>query len=377
MTVRPGVRDEPLDTAALREHPAARVSLAAVVVVLLRNWRALLGVPIAVTCITTVVVLVVTPRYESVFTLVPASSTQGQLTQLGNLPVGGGLAAIAQGLGFGSILGTGAPLEYFSDLAKSRRVAERVLTRQLPPGVAGADSSVHTLLDVYGMDTGDPRKDMDLAYRLYQDHMLEVTTDPQSGILTATVSARSPDLALTVGHIILNELSKANLEIRQEYANQQVAFIRSQAEQAQRALVSAEDSLMGFYVANRTYESSPALVFAEGRLKRRVDLAQTVYVGLAQQLEQARITAAQNTPAFSVIDAPAVPGLRRFPKRVLSVILSAIGAACVIAGIVLFRSFYMNDPDEQLRASAAMTDAARVTLRDLRDTYKRLVRRKS
>src|SRR6266550_962295 len=377
MTGRPGVRDEPLDTAALREHPAARVSLAAVVVVLLRNWRALLGVPIAVTCITTVVVLVVTPRYESVFTLVPASSTQGQLTQLGNLPVGGGLAAIAQGLGFGSILGTGAPLEYFSDLAKSRRVAERVLTRQLPPGLAGADSSVHTLLDVYGIDTGDPRKDMDLAYRLYQDHMLEVTTDPQSGILTATVSARSPDLALTVGHIILNELSKANLEIRQEYANQQVAFIRSQAEQAQRALVSAEDSLMGFYVANRTYESSPALVFAEGRLKRRVDLAQTVYVGLAQQLEQARITAAQNTPAFSVIDAPAVPGLRRFPKRVLSVILSAIGAACVIAGIVLFRSFYMNDPDEQLQASAAMTDAARVTLRDLRDTYKRLVRRKS
>src|SRR6266480_6791514 len=89
MTVRPGVRDEPLDTAALREHPAARVSLAAVVVVLLRDWRALLGVPIAVTCITTVVVLVVTPRYESVFTLVPASSTQG-LTQLGNLPVGGG-----------------------------------------------------------------------------------------------------------------------------------------------------------------------------------------------------------------------------------------------------------------------------------------------
>src|SRR2546421_2372761 len=204
MTVRPSIRNNETDGTALDRRGTPNLLLATCVAALLRSWHVVLGLPLVTAAVTAFVVLVITPRYESTFTLVPASSAASQASQLGNLSIGGGLAAIAQGLGFGSILGSGTPLEYFSDLAFSRRVAERVLTHRLPPGIVPGDSTVHTLLDVFALNTGESRKDMDLAYRTYQDHVLRVTTDPQSGILTATVSARSPDLALTIAHMILD-----------------------------------------------------------------------------------------------------------------------------------------------------------------------------
>src|SRR3989442_14693219 len=117
---------------------------------------------------------------------------------------------------------------------------------------------------------------------------------------------------MIVSKYVLAELNKANLDIRQQYLNQQVEFVEDQTREAGSALRASEDSLLKFYDANRTYQSSPTLVFQESRLKRRVDLAQSVYMGLAQQLEQAKITAAQNTPVYSLVDAPIAPEVRAF-----------------------------------------------------------------
>ncbi|MEO7993589.1 MAG: GNVR domain-containing protein, partial [bacterium] len=59
---------------------------------------------------------------------------------------------------------------------------------------------------------------------------------------------------------------------------------------------------------------------AESRLRRQVDMAQSLYTQLRLQQEQAATQAVRNTPALSVIDPPLLPAQPSKPKRRLVVL---------------------------------------------------------
>jgi len=151
--------------------------------------------------------------------------------------------------------------------------------------------------------------------------------------------------------------------------------VEEEARSARQGLDSAEDALQQFYARNRTYQASPTLMFEEGRLKRRVDLAQSLYVSLAQQLQQAKINAAQDTPVYSVVDAPAIPGLRAFPRRTKSVALAGLLGLLIASGFIFVRTFYFGDAETKVAASIEVHAAAVDAVRDMRRAYSRFVRR--
>ena len=324
---------------------------------LIRHWRLLLFAPMLAAAIVAVIVLVVPQRFESTFSIVPTSPGQTlQVPMLGG-GTGGGLAAIAQGLGFGSMLGTGTPLEYFSDLVKSRRVTETVLRAPLPPGIATTDSA-RDLLGLYNIHTGDSRKDLDAGYKVLAKAVV-VTTDPQSGIMSVAVSGKSPAVAVVMAHLFLDQLKAANSDIQREYAEEQAVFLRRQTDDAHQGLTDAENELLRFYQNNRTFQSSPLLTFEESRLRRQVDMAQSLYLTLAQELQQEQITAARDTPVFSVVDEPTVPGLRAFPRRTRSVILATLLCGFAAVGFILLQTFYLGDPLDRARGKETLRDALR------------------
>lgn len=342
---------------------------------LLRRWKLLLGLPLAAAILAAVACLIVPLRYESDITIVPQSQGAGSLGGLASGALGGGIAAIAQGLGLGAGLGGGSPLDYFAALVQARRVADQVLTAPLPAAVDPSLPRARTLLDVFRLKHATLQENIAYGHKAYSK-AVHATTDPASGMLTIAVTARTPDLALVIGQLVLNAISDANQDVKDQTARAQVVFIESQTALARHDLESAEDSLRDFYERNRTYQSSPELTFQEGRLHRRVDLAQTVYVGLAQQLEQAKITAAQDIPVFSVVDAPNAPAVRSFPKRTRTVILAAILAGFATAIFLLVEAYYlMPMRDDTLTARRQVREAVSDTLQDIVTTYRHIVRR--
>ncbi len=342
------------------------------VVRLLASWRTILWVPVATACLTAVVTLIVPKRYESYITILPQTQNTSLLGQAAG-GLGGGLAAIAQGLVGGSF-GGGTGLDYFAALAGSRTVYDQVLSSPIPAGVDPQHPSAGTLLELWDFGTGSPQKDLELGRRAL-DKAISTATDPPSGVLTITVRARTPGLALVIGKLLLKGMDDANRLVRDQVATAQVAFIQAQTDQSRQRLEAVEDSLRRFYEANRTYQSSPALLFQEGRLRRRLDLNQSVWVSLSQQLEQARFAAAQNVPVFSVLDPPNAPALRAFPKRIRTVLLVGVLAGVFVVGVLLFRAYFVPNDDNARSATVRVKEALRHTLGELGQTYRRMVGR--
>ncbi len=384
MEERLTVRDEPIPKGSLIEvtEPAPRSTpplLLRGVVELLRGWRLLVGIPFAAAVVAAAVTLVLPYRYETDITIAPQTGASAALGQSGLPSLGGGfasVAAIAQGLGLGSGLAGGSALEYFSALVRSRRVAEQVLLAPLPPAIDPWTPHARNLLEVYRLRHPTLRENLEYGQRIYEK-VVTVSVEPASGLLAIHVQAPTSDLALVMGKFVLNALNEANLDVKHQYARAQVAFMSDQSDEARSALEAAEDSLLAFYRANRTYQPSPTLVFEEGRLKRRVELAQAVYTSLTQQREAAKIAAAQNVPVFSIVDAPNAPALRAFPKRTRTVAFTALLVLLVVTMFLLFQAFYLVDPEAKLATSLELRGALRQTIREVWNAYARVVGRRA
>ncbi len=75
-------------------------------------------------------------------------------------------------------------------------------------------------------------------------------------------------------------------------------------------------------------EEVPELALEMLRLKRRIEIENTVYTMLVKEYEKARIDEARDTPTVQVLDTPMVPNQRSRPKRKMLVIVGAVlGAA--------------------------------------------------
>ena len=57
------------------------------------------------------------------------------------------------------------------------------------------------------------------------------------------------------------------------------------------------------------------------RLKREVEIQNTLFVFLTQQYEEAKIKESKDTPTVQILDYPKIPNLKSGPKRVITVLI--------------------------------------------------------
>lgn len=133
-----------------------------------------------------------------------------------------------------------------------------------------------------------------------------ITAEPEvkAGLVTVRTVAHWPRLAADINHRVLQLVADFNLKRRQTTARSERAFVQGRLKQSQQELESAERALKIFHERNRQWQGSPQLVYEQGRLQRQVDLANQVYLSLAQTYEQARIEEVRNTPVITVMDGP-------------------------------------------------------------------------
>jgi len=201
--------------------------------------------------------------------------------------------------------GGGQSTQFYIDLLESRPllspVADKTYTMRGDSGVIRGD-----LIRIFGIR--DPRP---AVRRVRVINALKgavsSSASVKTGVITVSVTSRSPELAQQIAKNLLDQVNVYNLARRQEQAAAEREFVEQRVAEAQANLRQSESELGYFLDTNRQYRTSPQLTLEFGRLQRAMDMRQTIYTGLLQAFEQARIEEMRDLPVITIVEPPELP----------------------------------------------------------------------
>jgi uncharacterized protein involved in exopolysaccharide biosynthesis len=299
------------------------MDLLAVLVILSRCWKRLVGGAVALSVAAFLLLLLVPSQYTARATFVPSGTTKG-LSALGAL---GGLPASLSMLG-----AVESGPKFYADLATSDVILLQVLDTTSRSPARGPGVTSFNYIRANHITARDSLRLRDAALRHLRRH-IDVDFDPRTSVVTLQVTARQRDLAVAIARTVLGALNDFNVRTFQTTAGAQRRFLEQRVEQARVELTVAEDSLRTFYTRNRTYQQSPLLVLREAQLRRDYELKQQNLVTLITNLEQARIDEVRDTPVLTILDPPILPAKKSGPMRGLLAI--GVGMLWLGGGVLL------------------------------------------
>lgn len=209
------------------------------------------------------IALLIHPEYESTARLMPPDSgTDSNLAMLSAIAArsGGLMGGVA-----GDLLGIKSSGALFIGILRSRTVEDRLVTR-------------FDLRKVYGVAlVGD-------AERLLDDHTV-ISEDRKSGILTLTVTDRSPKRAAALAEAYVDELNRLVARLSTSSAHREHLFLEERLQSVKRDLDDAETQLAQFSSKNNTIDiqqQEKAMLDAAATLAGQLIAAQSELQGLRQ-----------------------------------------------------------------------------------------------
>jgi uncharacterized protein involved in exopolysaccharide biosynthesis len=268
------------------------------------RWRLVLWVMAGTVVAAALAAVLLPPVYQAHASFVTAGSTNSKMASA--LSGGGaGLQGIASQLGVSS---GGDPSEspnFYVRLIESQELKRRLLRSRFqdPRGKSPADSA--TLLEILRPRGSNPQQRMELGIKKLGQ---SITTDfdLKTNLVLLTVNARWSQLAAAIANRTIELVDGFNHEQRVSRARSKRVFVQSRLDSAKAELRNAEQQQRVFYDQNRSWRTSPQLVFDEGRLRRNVDVASDLFLTLQRQFETARLDEFNDAAEITVVD-PAVP----------------------------------------------------------------------
>ncbi len=291
----------------------------------LRHRRSLVTASLIAGLIVGVIVLALPKKYTTTVSFTPAASD-----------ISSSLAGLASQVGVS--LPTTNPTQspdFYADVLQSLEIQQPLVETKHRIS-DGGDSITTNIISYYGIDESDSGKTVAEAIRLLSRKLMKVGFDNQTTIVKVDITTDSRDLSFEVGKQLLDVVNAFNVSSRQTQGAEARRYLSERLDTARVELRRAEGELQTFLTKNRSYQNDPALVFVHDRLDREVNLRQTVYVTLTQAFEQARVDAARNTPAITIVQHP-TPALRYDRRNVLLKVIA--GMAVGFVGTLLWLMF--------------------------------------
>lgn len=332
------------------------------------RWRTVLLVAAGVVLIAMILTFVLPPSYRAATSFVTADASIELPSSIGQLASQSGLSALAGEFGVGTSRDPSySPAFYYALLGSRELLTRLVLSQFADPRTAQQGDSAN-LVQLFGIHENDSLRAVELAVRRLR-RQAHITIDPKTSFVSLQVDARWPTLAADIANHAVGLVSAFNKEQRLSRAKARREFLQTRVDSAQSELRATENALRAFHETNRQWQAAPGLSMEEGRLRRQVETANTLYLQLRQQYEAARLEEVNTTPLITVVDRAIPPRRREWPHRafialtagVLGVVLGMLWAA----SRALFVSWAERNPQEAglLRSAAArMATEVRRTL---------------
>lgn len=241
---------------------------------------------------------------------------------------------------FGVDLGGGGEgsAPFYSALLGTRDLLRRAVLSEYR-FAAGRDSATGNLVRLLDADGSTEQARVANAMGLLRQR-ISVTVDGVTGLIQLRVEMPSGSLAEVVNRRLLQLLSEFNVETRQSRANAEKRFVEERLAQARSELEAAQRRMQQFLDQNRSYQNSPRLQFEAQRLQSEVQLRQSVYTGLAQSFEQARIQEVRDTPVITVVEQPELSARAAWPAWWLFAAFGAVAGLAVAFVLALAGEYF-------------------------------------
>lgn len=178
----------------------------------------------------------------------------------------------------------------------------------------------------------------------------------KEGVIEIKVEDNNPQMAADIANAYTEQLDRLVTRFGTGAASNQLRFIGEQLAKTEKELKTAEETLRQFQEKNRAFllgdmansmrlpaARVPQVGLELARLNRDLKLQETIHTLLTQQMEQAKISKAQDLPVVQVLDQ-AVPAIYKSkPKIRLNMALA--GAVSLFLGI--FLAFFLEYIERQ------------------------------
>ncbi len=269
---------------------------------------------------------------HSIFIAKPVFKTSAKIMSLGGVS-NSNVAGLASQFGIDIPLRQSEPKWSYSEVLKSRPIAETMIKRKYDTKKFGEQLSLMNILTI-----GDKAYEGSLEILKNKAinnfiKMFSINEDPIKGIYTIKLESFEAILCKEIVTDLIDVLDQHQREYNQSKTSETRKFIEERITATRNDLNNAENKLKDFTKSNRRIENSPLLQLEQQRLDREVSVLTNVYTTLKQQFETTKIEELRESKYVVVIDPPYVPLSRSKPNRKVRVILSGflgIGLSLVI-----------------------------------------------
>lgn len=157
---------------------------------------------------------------------------------------------------------------------------------------------------------------------------IQVENDKKSSLIILNVEMNEPLLTAQLADKAVALLQKKVIAYKTQQSVEKLQFIEDRYNEVKKEYETSRLNLMYYRDVHRNLvDERVDNTYQE--LNDKYDMASTIFKGLAQQLEQARITVKEETPVFSVLEPVVVPKNPSAPKK------SIIMAVSIFLGLFL------------------------------------------
>jgi uncharacterized protein involved in exopolysaccharide biosynthesis len=376
-------------TLNLEAESDEEINLLDLLLVLARNWRMIVGVPIVVAVITAIYSLSLPNIYTAKAMILSNDDSGGMMNTM--LAQMGGLASLA-----GGGLGGATKADLYVAMLKSETVMDPLIER-------------FKLMELY------KAKLRASAYKNLAGNSA-ISSGKKDGIITIAVSDKDPKLAADIANAYVEELGKQAAKFSMSGAGMNRVFLEERLAKAKADLAAAENTLKSFQTKNKavavtdqakatlegvallraqlvaqevqmavlrrqfTEESQevkrtsatianlrgqigrmegagsegsmpgvgamPQLGQEYMRLMREFKIQESLVELLTKQNEMAKLNEAKDVVPFQVFQSARVPELKSKPKRSLMVILATVTSGFLMVLLAFIREYIMKMNDE-------------------------------
>jgi uncharacterized protein involved in exopolysaccharide biosynthesis len=310
------------DDRLVASPPGGPITIIAVVAALARRKRLhLLGL-LTGARVAAIWSFMVRERYAATAIFAPGDQATPQLP--------GGLAALGSAFGSNLSLGEGTrSLQFYAEVLKGHDLLSAVALDSFPvPDAPGTRQPLSVLMH-QGGDT--PARVLDNTVTSLQKRAVSTSVNDRTGMISLTVAMPSPELAAAVANRLYSRLEAFNFAMRRSGATSRREFSERELAKARDNLDGTEAAMRDFLERNRGGLDTPRLALQREQLQRRIDVAQIAYRQMTQELVEARIAEARDTPVFTVVQQAAPPMDRTYPQRKRMIALGGIVGGCLAA----------------------------------------------
>lgn len=153
------------------------------------------------------------------------------------------------------------------------------------------------------------------------DGKVSVSVDKKTGLVSIGAEMEEPLIAAQIAQKTLELLQRYIINYKTSQVQENLLFIEARFNEKKAAFQSAQKELFEF----RDNYRNLVVERMDSRyqeLQDNYNISMSIYLGLAQQLEQARIAVKKETPVFSIIEPVKVPVEKYKPRRSMIIIIS-------------------------------------------------------